>query len=163
MNPDSTGIRSRARWRPALRALAASLALAASRPALAADPKPCEVLTEADVEAALGGDWKPVAAIVSEEESCAYQGSGATFVTLLLTGDSGGAAAILAGRRRMAGDKAKAASGPGAGAFRLSLPQANGIVFGKGKWVAQIDTSHSATTDPTVLDRLAKAAYDRLP
>jgi hypothetical protein len=74
-----------------------------------------------------------------------------------------GAAAILAGRQKLAGSKAKPAAGPGAGAYRIITPAANAIVFGKGDWVGQLEATPAATKDPAVLDKLAKTIYDRLP
>lgn len=149
-------MKKKARASIALLAVAAPVAAAA---ALA----PCEVLTEADVRAALGGAWQSVEPIVSKDEACAYKSPPESFATLLLTEDSAGAAMILAARRQMAGDKAKPADGPGAGAYRFNAPNANVIVFGKGNWVAQIEVAVAASKDPSVLDELAKAAYDRLP
>jgi hypothetical protein len=144
------------------RASIALLALAGPA-ATAAALAPCDVLTEGDLRAALGGAWQSVEPIVSKDEACAYKGESSSFATLLLTEDSAGADVILAARRQMAGDKAKSADGPGTGAYRFNAPNANVIVFGKGNWVAQIEVAVAASKDPAKLDRLARAAYDRLP
>jgi hypothetical protein len=148
--------------RAATRAPLICLAVTVSTTVTAADPTPCQVLAEADVKAVLGTEWQPFT-FLSKNEVCAYQAAGGRFVTLLLTHDPGGAEAILAGRRQMAGDKAKPAPGPGVGAYRLRTPKAIAVAFGKGEWVGQIDAAPPATTDPAILDRLAKLAYDRLP
>src|SRR5262245_20007825 len=140
---------SRARTRVFL--LLAGLAAAAS--AVAADPAPCDVLTETDVKNALGSDWLASPALTTD--GCTYRGSGGRFVTLTLADDSSASSSLLATRRQMAGDRAKAAAGPGAGAFSLSLPTANAIVFGKGRHVAQIEMGPSAASNSGVLDRLA--------
>jgi hypothetical protein len=126
-----------------MKLLATCFAIAISTTALAADPKPCAVLTEADLHAVLGAQWKRNEAF-SSGEYCAYQGAATEVVTLILTRDASmGAAAILAGRQKLAGSKAKPAAGPGAGAYRISTP--------------------AATKDSAVLDKLAKTIYDRLP
>jgi hypothetical protein len=136
--------------------------LATGATSTAADLTPCEVLTESDVKNVLGVDWQPFPGL-SKAEACAYRGSGGKFVTLILTPDSSAAGSMLATRRQMAGDKAKPAPGPGVGAYRISLPMANAIVFGKGNRVAQIEVGPPAASDSAILDRLAKLAYDRLP
>jgi hypothetical protein len=136
--------------------------LAAATSAAAADPIPCQVLTEADVKGVLGVDWQAFPSM-SKTDACAYRGSGGKLVTLVLTEDSSAAASMLGTRRQMAGNKAKPAAGPGVGAFRLDTPMANAIVFGRGKWVAQIDVAPPTASDAGILDRLAQMAYDRLP
>ena len=142
--------------------LAVGLALAFATGAMAADPTPCNLLTLADVQSALGAPWKLNVAF-SEGEVCAYTGPPKAVVSLLLTSDPMGAPAILAGRQKLAGDKAKPAAGPGAGAYHVTTPQAIAIVFGKGEYVGQVEASPAATKDWAVLEKLAKAAYDRLP
>ena len=146
-----------------MKLLAMCLAMIVWNGAMAADLKPCEVLTEADVRAVFGAEWKRVGMMLSESEVCAYQSSPTNVVTLLLTHDGSGADYILAGRKKMAGNKAQSATGSGAGACRVSTPTANAIVFGKGEWVGQIEVTPAATKDLSVLDRLTKTAYDRLP
>ena len=131
-------------------------------PSTAADPAPCDVLTEADVKNALGADWQSAPAL-SKSDACAYRGSGGKSVTIVLSTDSSASRSMLATRRQMAGDKAKPAVGPGVGAFHLSLPMANAIVFGKGSRVAQIEAGPATASDAGTLDRLARLAYDRLP
>lgn len=128
----------------------------------AADPTPCEVLTEADVKNAMGVDWQPSPAL-SKSDSCAYRGSGGKSVTIVLSTDSSASGSMLATRRQMAGDRAKPAVGPGTGAFRMSLPTANAIVFAKGSRIAQIELGPANASDSATLDRLARMAYDRLP
>lgn len=135
--------------------------LAAATPSMAADPAPCQVLTEDDVKNVLGVDWQPSPAL-SKSDTCAYRGGGKS-VTLTLSTDSSASGSMLTTRRQMAGDKAKSAAGPGTGAFHTSLPMSNAIVFGKGGRVAQIEASPAAASDSAILDRLAKLAYDRLP
>jgi hypothetical protein len=124
--------------------------------------EPCKVLTEADVRAALGGQWQ-VWTDLSGEDVCAFQGSPSAIVSLTLASDPMGAARILEARRTMAGDKAQPADGPGDGAYRLAMPAANVIMFGKGDTVVQLEVSYAASKDVAVVDRLAKIAYDRLP
>jgi hypothetical protein len=136
--------------------------LGAATTSIAADPTPCQVLSEEDVKNVMGVDWQPFPSL-SKSEACAYRGSGGKFVTLILTADSSASGSMLATRRQMAGDKAKPAPGPGTGAYRLSLPMANAIVFGKGSRVAQIETGPPTASDSAILDRLARMAYDRLP
>ena len=145
-----------------LKFLAGGLALALSASALAADPTPCALLTLADVQSALGAQWKLNEAF-SEGEVCAYTGPPKAVVSLLLTSDPMGAPAILAERQKMAGDKAKPAAGPGAGAYHVTTPQAIAIVFGKGEYVGQVEATPAATKDWAVLEKLANAAYGRLP
>ena len=147
-----------------VRAVAYSLmaCLAVATSAAAADPIPCQVLTEADVKGVLGAEWQ-ASPSSSKTDACEYRGSGGKSVTLVLTEDSSAAASMLGTRRQMAGGRAKPVAGPGVGAFRLDTPTANAIVFGRGKWVAQIDAAPSTASDPGTLDRLAKMAYDRLP
>jgi hypothetical protein len=136
--------------------------LAAASPVAAADPAPCDVLTETDVKNVMGVDWRSTPSL-SRSGACAYTGSGGRFVTLILSEDSSGSGSMLATRRQMAGDKAKPAVGPGTGAFSMSLPTANALVFAKGKHVAQIEVGPSTASDSGTLDRLARMAYDRLP
>jgi hypothetical protein len=124
--------------------------------------EPCKVLTEADVRAALGGEWKTWTDL-SGEDVCAFQGSPSAIVSLTLASDPMGAARILEARRTLAGDKVKPADGPGDGAYRLAMPAANVIVFGKGDTVVQLEVSYAASKDTAVVDRLAKTAYERLP
>jgi hypothetical protein len=138
-----------------------SLVLLAWSAAATAVP-PCQVLTEADVRAALGGEWR-VWEDLSGDEVCAFQGSPAAIISLTLASDPMGATRILELRRQAAGDKAMQATGPGEGAYRLAMPSANVIMFGKGDTVAQLEVSYAASKDATVVDKLAKAAYDRLP
>ena len=128
----------------------------------AAAPEPCELLTLADVRAALGAQWTHNAKF-SEGEVCAYQAAAVAAVSILLTSDAAGAASILAGRRQLAGSKATAAPGPGDGAYFVDTPWAIAIVFGNGDWVAQIEATPAATRDRAVLEKLAQAAYGRLP
>lgn len=144
------------------KALIACLAAVVPAASLAADPKPCEVLTLADVQGALGRGWKRNDAF-SAGETCAYQGQPTAVVTIILTYDSTGAATILAGRQKLIGDKAKPAPGPGAGAYRVTTPRTIAIAFGKGDYVAQIEATPGATQDWTVLDKLAATVYRRLP
>ena len=130
---------------------------------LAADAlEPCKLLTEADIRAALGGQWQ-VWQDLSGDEVCAYQGSPTAIASLTLFDDPMGAEKILEVRRQLAGDRAKPVSGPGKGAYRLDMPTANVIMFGKGETVVQLEVSHAASRDPATLDRLAAIAYGRLP
>lgn len=142
--------------------LAAVLALAAGQAATAADVEPCKVLTPADVRRVLGPEWKLVES-VSGDAVCGYMAATNAFTTLTLYYSEDGAESILAMRRKMAGERATPADGPGTGAFRFSTPMANVILFAKGDWTAQLDLTIAASTDTALLDRLAKRAYDRLP
>jgi hypothetical protein len=139
---------------------AALLGLAAAGDATAKSP--CELLTEADVRGALGGQWQ-VWQDLSSSEVCAFQGSETAVITLTTFSDPMGAATMLDIRRTAAGDKASAAEGLGPGAYRLAMPSANVILFGKGDTVAQLEVSFAASPDAAVAERLAKSAYDRLP
>lgn len=132
-------------------------------PAARADgPAPCDVLTLADVKAVLGPPWMKNEDF-SAGESCAYQAAPAATVAIILTSAPSGAAAMLEGRRKLAGAKAQPAPGPGEGAYRVTTPNAIAIVFGKGDHVAQVEATPAATHDWAVLDKLAQAAYGRLP
>ena len=148
--------------RPFLVTLTAAAALAAGGHAAAADVSPCKVLTESDVRRVLGAGWKFVES-VSGDEVCGYMGATNAFTTITLYYSEDGADAILAMRRKMAGDRATPVEGPGAGAFRFTTPMATVILFGKGEWTAQLDLTLAASTDTSLLDRLARRAYDRLP
>jgi hypothetical protein len=139
---------------------AASLGLAAA--GAAAAKSPCELLTEADVRGALGGQWR-MWQDLSSEEVCAFQSSPTAIVSLTLAADPMGAVQILELRRTAAGDRAKAVDGLGEGAYRLAMPSANVVMFGKGDTVAQLEVSFDASPDAAVAERLAKSAYDRLP
>jgi hypothetical protein len=145
-----------------MRAAIAIVTIGLALPALAAEPKPCDVLMLADITAALGADWKRNEAF-SEGEYCSYRGAPKAAVTIILTSDPSGAEAILAGRQKLAGAKAKPAPGPGKGAYRVTSPIAIAIVFGKGDYVGQIEATPAATKDFALLDKLAAAAYARLP
>jgi hypothetical protein len=138
------------------------VALVASPSAGAEDPTPCQVLAETDVKNVVGDDLQPFPA-QSRSGACAYRGSGGKLVTLTLSEDSSASGSMMATRRQMAGDKASPAPGPGTNAYRISLPTANAIVFGKGRYVAQIELGPPSASDSGTLDRLARLAYDRLP
>ena len=142
----------------ALLAATLTLSLATS----AAGVNPCQLLTEADVKAAIPGDWKQDAS-AAKHGVCAYAAAGGKSLGFVAKEVAQGAAATLAINLRAAGAVAKPASGPGSGAFRAAGKTNNMIQFGKGKVVAHIEANLAATKDPAVLDRLAKAAYDRLP
>jgi hypothetical protein len=148
--------------RPFLASLAAVAALASPGVAAAAGLEPCKVLTESDVRRVLGSEWKFVES-VSGDEVCGYMGATNEFTTITLYYSEDGADSILAMRRKMAGGRATALDGPGAGAFRFTTPMATVMLFGKGDWTAQLDLTLAASTDTALLDRLAKRAYDRLP
>jgi hypothetical protein len=138
---------------------AAALGLAAGG---AAAMSPCDLLTEADVRGALGGQWQ-VWQDLSSEEVCAFQGSPTAVISLTAFSDPMGAQTMLDIRRTAAGDKAQAAEGLGPGAYRLVMPSANVVLFGKGETVLELDVSFAASPDAAVAERLAKSAYDRLP
>ena len=135
-----------------------SLPLAAS----AAPLNPCQLLTAADMKAAIPGDWKQDAS-GAQHGVCAYQGAGGKSVGIVAKEVALGAATTLAANFKAAGAVAKAAPGPGTGAFRAAGKTNNMIQFGKGKHVAHIEANLAATKDPAILDRLAKTMYDRLP
>jgi hypothetical protein len=139
---------------------AALLGLAAAGDATAKSP--CELLTEADVRGALGGQWQ-VWQDLSSEEVCAFQSSPTAVVSLTAFSDPMGAQTMLDIRRTAAGDKARAAEGLGPGAYRLVMPSANVILFGKGETVLELEVSFDASPDASVAEQLAKSAYDRLP
>jgi len=123
---------------------------------------PCELLTLPDVQDAVGGQWR-VWQDLSGEDVCAYQSSPSSIISLQVVSDPMGATAILELRRTAAGDKARPADGIGEGAYRLVMPTANVVMFGKGETVVQLEVSFAASTDTAVAEKLAKAAYDRLP
>lgn len=123
---------------------------------------PCKLLTEADVKAALGGTWQ-VWQDMGSEEVCVFQASPTSLVTLTLQHDPMGAGKILEVQRQLADDVAKPVEGLGAGAFRLPMSSANSISFGKGETVARLEMSNDASTDTTILEKLAQLAYSRLP
>ena len=147
------------RWQAAT-FLAASLALPLA--ATAAGVSPCQLLTEADVKAAIPGDWKQDAT-AAKDGICVYSAAGGKSLAVLAKEVSEGAAFVLAINLKAGGDKAKPAPGPGSGAFRVAEGTNNLIQFGKGNHVALLRANMAATKDPAILDRLAKAVYDRLP
>jgi len=142
----------------AIPALLASAAVQAQATA----PPPCKLLTVEDVKAALGGTWQ-VWQDLGSEEVCVFQASPTSLVTLTLYHDPMGAEKILEVRRQLAGDAAKPVDGLGPGAFRLQMSSANSIAFGKGQTVARLEMSNAAATDAAILEKLAQAAYARLP
>ena len=145
-----------------IHAIAIALAIATSAPALADDIAACDLLKLADVKSVMGSEWKRNETF-SAGETCAYQGAPTAVVTIILTSDSSGAAAILAGRQKLIGDKAKPATGPGTGAYQVTTPRTIALAFGKGNFVAQVEATPDATADFAVLNRLAALAYRRLP
>jgi hypothetical protein len=145
--------------------LALSAAAAAAQEPAAPPPKstpPCELLTEQDVKAALGGSWQ-VWQDMGSEEICVFQASPTSMVTLTLYHDPMGAEKILEVRRQLAGEGAVPVEGLGPGAFRLQMSSANSIAFGKGQTAARLEMSHDASADAALLERLARAVYVRLP
>ena len=140
--------------------LAASLTL--SLAATATPPNPCQLLTEADVKAAIPGAWKQDKSGI-KDGVCGFEGAGGKSLGFVAKEVKGGAAFTLGINLQAAGAQAKPASGPGSGAFRVAGKTSNQIHFGKGNYVAIIEANRAATKDPAALDRLAKAAYDRLP
>jgi hypothetical protein len=148
--------------RRSIHAMVPALALAFPGAAFADDMAACDLLTLGDVKSVLGPDWKRNETF-SEGETCAYQGDPTAVVTIILTSDTSGAAAILAGRQKLVGDKAKPAAGPGTGAYQVTTPRTIALAFGKGNFVAQLEATPAATTDFAVLGRLAAQAYRRLP
>ncbi len=144
------------------KSFAVFLALFSCAAAQAQDASPCKLLTEADVQAALGGSWQ-VWQDMGSEEVCVFQASPTNLVTLTLYHDPVGAAKILEVRRQLAGDGAKPVEDLGPGAFRLEMSSADSIVFGKGETVARIEMSHEASTDMAILQKFAQLAYSRLP
>ena len=143
-------------------ALALALCAAASAQAQDAAIPPCKLLTEADVKAALGGSWQ-VWQDMGSEEVCVFQSSPTAIVTLTLHRDPIGAEKILEVQRQLAGESAQPVDGLGAGAFRLQMSSATSLAFGKGETVARVELSSAASTDAAVLEKLAQAAYARLP
>jgi hypothetical protein len=139
---------------------AATLGLSVAANAAGADP--CQLLTMADVKAAIPGDWKQDAS-AAKHGVCAYEAAGGKSLGLVAKEVAQGAATVLAINFKATGALAKPAPGPGSGAFRAAGKTNNLIQFGKGKYVAHLEANLGATKDPAVLDRLAKAAYDRLP
>ena len=142
----------------ALFAATLSLCLAAT----AAPPNPCQLLTEADVKAAIPGAWKQDTS-GTKEGVCGFEAAGGKSLGFVAKEVAQGAAKTLAMYQKAGGALAKSASGPGSGAFRIAEKTSNQIHFGKGNYVAIIEANVAATRDPAALDRLAKAAYDRLP
>ena len=147
--------------RPQAAALLAAT-LTFSLAATAAGLNPCQLLTEADVKAAIPGEWKQDAQ-GAKDGICAYEATGGKSLAIIAKQVSQGSAMVLGINMRAAGAKAKPAPGPGSGAFRVASRTNNAIQFGKGKYVARLRANVAATKDPAVLDRLAKAVYDRLP
>lgn len=148
----------------AILALLGSAAVQAQEPAAPPPqgPSPCKLLTEADVKSALGGSWQ-VWQDMGSEEVCVFQASPTAMVTLTLYHDPMGAEKILGVRRELAGESAKLLEGLGAGAFSLQMSSANSVAFGKGETVVRIEMSNAASTDTTILAKLAQSAYARLP
>lgn len=140
--------------------LAATLTL--SLAASAAGVNPCQLLTEADVKAAIPGAWKQDAQAVNDG-ICGYEAAGGKALAIVAKEIAQGAAFGLAINLKATGAKATPAPGPGSGAFRVASGRHNEIQFGKGKYVAHLRVNVDATKDPAVLDRLAKVVYDRLP
>jgi len=140
--------------------LAATLNLAVG--ALAAGADPCQLLTAADVKSAIPGEWKQDAQ-GAKDGICAYEATRGKSLAIIAKQVSQGSAMVLGINMRAAGAKAKPAPGPGSGAFRVASRTNNAIQFGKGNYVAHIEANMAATKDPAILDRLAKAVYDRLP
>jgi hypothetical protein len=159
-----TPTHTRATWLLAALALLAVTAAQAAEPALqpAQRVSPCKLLLEQDVKSALGGSWQ-VWEDMGSEEVCVFQASPTSMVTVTLHHDPMGAEKILEVRRQLAGEGAKPVAGLGAGAFRLQMSSANSIVFGKGQTVVRIEMSNAASTDTALLERLAQAAYSRMP
>jgi hypothetical protein len=125
-------------------------------------PAPCKLVTEDDVKSALGGSWQ-VWQDMGSEEVCVYQASPTSMVTVTLYHDPIGAEKILDVRRQLAGGGAMPVEGLGTGAFRLQMSSANSIAFGKGQSVVRIEMSSAASTDAAILEKLARAAYSRMP
>jgi len=154
--------------------VAAILAILASAAALAqepvapqaapppAGPSPCRLVTVKDVTSALGGNWQ-VWQDMGSEEVCVFQASPTAMVTVTLYHDAVGAEKILEVRRQLAGDGAKPVAGLGTGAFRLQMSSANSIAFGKDDTVVRIEMSSAASTDTAILEKLAQAAFSRMP
>jgi hypothetical protein len=147
------------RRKPALVCAAALLLLA---PAAQADLSPCKLLTASDVQGALGGQWQ-VWQDLSSDEVCAFQSSPTSVISLTLASDPMGAATMLELRRAGAGDKARSVSGLGEAAYAIAMPSANVVMFGKGNTVAQLEVSFAASQDPAIAEKLAQAAYARMP
>jgi hypothetical protein len=142
---------------------AAALALGALAITANAQVSPCKLLTKDDVKAALGGEWQ-VWEDMGSEEVCVFQGSPTTIVTLTLFSDPTGAAKVLELRKQLAGPSAFPVNGGlGDGAFRLAMSSANSIVFGKDLTVARLEVATAVTSDIALLERLARAAYERMP
>jgi hypothetical protein len=142
-------------------ALALLLAAAAAQAQEARLP-PCKLLTEADVKAALGGSWQ-VWQDLGSEEVCVFQSSPTAIVTLTLHHDPMGAEKMLEVQRQLAGESARPVEGLGPGAFRLQMSSANSLIFGKGQTVARVELANAVSTDAAVLEKLAQAAYARMP
>ncbi len=127
-----------------------------------AGPSPCKLVTEQDVTSALGGSWQ-VWQDMGSEEVCVFQASPTAMVTVTLYHDAVGAEKILEVRRQLAGEGAKPVAGLGTGAFRLQMSSANSIAFGKDNTVVRIEMSNAASTDTAILEKLAQAAFSRMP
>ena len=140
--------------------LAATLRLSVTAHAAGADP--CQLLTTADVKAAIPGEWKQNARR-AEDGICTYSAADGKSLAIVVSEAAQSAAFVLGGNLKATGPKATPAPGPGSGAFRIAAATNNSIQFGKGKYVAHLEANVAATKDPAVLDRLAKTAYDRLP
>ena len=143
-------------------AFTAALMLGTLANAADAQLSPCKLLTKEDVKAALGGEWQ-VWEDMGSEEVCVFQASPTTIVTLTLFTDPSGAANILQVRKQLAGASAFPVTGLGPDAFRLSMSSANSIVFGKDQTVARLEVATAVTSDTTLLERLARTAYERMP
>jgi hypothetical protein len=146
--------------RLARRICAAALLLAGT--AAQAELSPCKLLTAADVQGALGGQWR-VWQDLSSDEVCAFQSSPSSVISLTLASDPMGAARMLELRKAGAGDKAKDVASLGEGAYALVMPSANVVMFGKGDTVAQLEVSFAASPDAAIAQKLAQAAYERMP
>jgi hypothetical protein len=127
-----------------------------------ADLSPCKLLTASDVQGALGGQWQ-VWQDLKSDEVCAFQSSPTSVISLTLASDPMGAATMLELRRAGAADKAKSVAGLGEAAFAMATPSANVVLFGKGDTVVQLEVSFAASQDPAIAEKLAQAAYARMP
>ena len=67
---------------------------------------------------------------------------------------------LLAAYAEATGESAQPVVAGGA-TYAKRLP--NSIAFGKGQTVVRIEMSNAASTDTTILEKLAQAAYARMP
>lgn len=135
-----------------------------ARPAFAAPPDACKLLTPGDMQAVLGNGFAPAnGGVASDYSMCAYKrGSGETAGIMVLKA-SPTAAIALKERAKMLGNKATPVTGLGEGAFRVAKGNIAGIWFGKGMWQVNAEIKGSSAPPAPQVQKLAEIVLSRLP